>query len=108
MDKCGALTQKGTWCKLKCQSGHVYCNTHKTMCKDLITKYHSVCDPLWYFECSKTMTRAKIEKALADLEKCYRLRCKFGEDCCEGKANPEHLGALLKIQEKLEKCFEIR
>ena len=108
MTSCKALSQKNIGCKLKCKKGHVYCNTHIKMCKSLADKYHSTCDLVWYNECNNSMSMHDINTLLIDLEKCRRLRCRFGIDCCEGFTNKGHLGAIVKVQEKIEKCISIR
>ena len=107
MSVCIALTRQNKGCKLKCTDAHVYCNTHMEVCQKFLKKYHKPCNKTWFRSCNENMTIKDIYLLIDDLEKCYRLRCKFGQTCCQGKGDKGHIGAMVKIQEKIEGCLKV-
>ncbi len=106
-DRCISLTQKNKRCSLRCQEGHIYCSTHIQMCRSLAEEYQDICKPYWYSRCATSQPKKMNRRIKKGLEKCHRLRCKFAQECCGRKGNPEHIGALVKIQERLEVCEKL-
>lgn len=108
-DYCNALTKEGVPCKNKAQlvhdeTGIAVCNVHTPMCENFFTKYKKVCRVVWNDKCIKDMTTSKLKSILKSAEECRDLRIYFQNDCCKGKIERGHLGAIERMERIAKKC----
>jgi len=101
---CDATTTKGQKCKNKTVPYHAYCNTHLTLCRDLLTHYKSVCDMVWSKKCLAQMTTQELTEISEYARECARLRSGFQVECCDQKVDKSHLGAIVKMMNIRKKC----
>ena len=101
---CDATTTKGQKCKNKTSPHQVYCNTHLTLCRDLLAHYKGVCDMVWSKKCLAQMTTQELTEISEYARECARLRSGFQVECCGQKVDKSHLGAIVKMMNIRKKC----
>jgi hypothetical protein len=81
---------------------------HNREAKYLTKRYHDLGDRWWTEDCNAEMTLEQMNDAIKDLELVYKLRCKHSKEFCNSEIDIRHLGALRKIQRKLEHCLKLK
>ena len=103
-DRCAAITRNGTQCKFSHAADRVYCKMHLDKCLDFIKGYHDICDEIWNEKCTTDMTIAELDNVIRLASMCVYARIRYANECEGGKYDPGHKGAILKVQNLIDRC----
>src|SRR3990172_5207142 len=83
--------------------GRFYCNKSRS-CRNRITEYHTTCDPVWTKKCLRNMKPEELEAVRSNAENCADQRAEYQVECCDGKVDEGHIGAIDKMAKLMKSC----
>ena len=107
-NSCAAITRKGTQCKFSHVDNRVYCGMHLKKCSEFIKEYHDICDKIWDEKCTTDMTVAELDNIIRLASMCVYARIRYSNECRGGKNDEGHQGAILKVQNLIDRCKMIK
>ena len=66
--------------------------------KKILLDYKDVCNQVWNKKCLEGMSTNELNEIIIMSNQCARLRKGFTEDCCRGRSDRGHLGAIQRME----------
>ncbi len=107
--KCEIYTAKGKPCPYNASKtlkivDKAVCNIHEKLCKVKYSEYKDVCNKVWDKSCYSKLDDKEIQQIKRFAEICHKHRIEFSKNCCNGKIDKGHHGAIQKMENLIEKC----